>query len=159
MLYNSDIVTQGPLERAISRRRELLMRNSDLRAEMDQNADEIANIESALAVMRDYAPLGQLPGLDDDVRVYGDLAHMTVPDGLAVILTKRGEALTSRELLTVLEKAGKLESGNGNNLIGVIGALKRHPNRFQRVGKSWTLAKSNGHLPGLEVDEPLTAKG
>jgi hypothetical protein len=59
----------------------------------------------------------------------------------------------------VLEKAGKLESGNGNNLIGVIGALKRHPNRFQRVGKSWTLAKSNGHLPGLEVDEPLTAKG
>jgi hypothetical protein len=153
-------MTQGPLEKAISRRQELLTRNSELRAEIDRNTAEIAQIDSALVVMRKFAPLGQLPGMDEDVRsVYGDLASMTVPDGLATILYKRGEPLTSRELLTVLEKAGKLESGSKNNLIGVIGALKRHSRRFRKVGSSWTLIESSHQLRVLDGTNELGADG
>jgi len=152
-------MAQGPLEKAISKRQELLSKNAEYRAEIDKNNVEIAQIEAALAIMRNYAPLGQIPGLDEDVRaVYGDLAHMTVPDGLATILLKRGEALTSRELLTVLEKAGKLKPGGKNNLIGVIGALKRSPDRFRKIGGSWLLAQSNGHLPVLELIEEKLAR-
>jgi hypothetical protein len=144
-------MTQGPLEKAISRRQELLTRNSELRAEIDRNTADIAQIDSALVVMRKFAPLGQLPGLDEDVEsVYGNLASMTVPDGVATILYKRGEALTSRELLTVLERAGKLEAGNKNNLIGVIGALKRNPARFRKVGNTWTLIEPSHQLRVLD---------
>jgi hypothetical protein len=153
-------MTQGPLEKAISRRQELLTANSEYRAKIDRNTAEIAQIDSALVVMRKYAPLGQLPGLDEDVRsVYGDLASMTVPDGLATILYKRGEPLTSRELLTVLEKVGKLEAGNKNNLIGVIGALKRSPHRFQKSGSTWTLIEPNHQLRVLDGAEDVGAEG
>ena len=153
-------MTQGPLEKAISRRQELLTRNSELRAEADRNTAEIAQIDSALVVMRKFAPLGQLPGLDEDVEsVYGDLASMTVPDGLATILYKRGEALTSRELLTVLEKAGKLEAGNKNNQIGVISALKRHSDRFRKVGTSWTLVETSHQLRVLDGIANAKAEG
>jgi hypothetical protein len=150
----------GPLEKAIGKRRELLAKNSDLRTEIERNAEEIARIDAALAVMRDFAPLRQLPGLDEDARsVYGALASMTVPDGLATILRKRGEPLTSRELCTILEQTGKLVPDNKNNLIGVIGALKRNPGRFKKVRDTWTLVQSNGHLPGLEVDDTVPARG
>jgi hypothetical protein len=153
-------VTQGPLEKAISRRQDLLTENSELRARIDRNTGEIAQIDSALVVMRKFAPLGQLPGLDEDVEsVYGDLASMTVPDGLDTILYKRGEPLTSRELLTVLEKAGKLDAGNKNNLIGVIGALKRHPNRFRKVGNTWTPVERNHQLRVLDGADTRGAEG
>lgn len=154
------MTTPGPLEKAIAKRRELLAKNSELRADIDRNTAEIAQIDAALAVMRLYAPLGQLPGLEDDARsIYGNLASMTVPDGLATILRKRGEALPSRELCTILEQTGKLKAGSANNLIGVIGALKRNPERFKKIGSSWKLVQSNGHLPGLEVDETASVKG
>src|ERR1700686_166412 len=101
-------MTQGPLEKAISRRQELLTRNSEIRAEIDRNTAEIAQIDSALVVMRKFAPLGQLPGLDEDVTaVYGDLLAMTIPDAAATILFKRGEPLSTREILEVLVKAEK----------------------------------------------------
>ena len=138
-LYNPLVMTDGPVEKAIRRRQELLTRNSDLRAEVEKNTGEIASLDSALAVMRRFAPAG-LPGLDEDIPgLYGDLSAMTVPDGLATILYKRGEPLTSRELLTILEKGGKLEAGNKNNQIGVIGALKRSPHRFKKVEGAWIL--------------------
>ncbi len=153
-------MTQGPLEKAISRRQQLLTKNSELRAEIDRNTAEIAQIDSALVVLRKYAPPEGLPGLDEDVEsFYGDLASMTVPDGLATILYKRGEPLTSRELLTVLEKAGKLEAGNKNNLIGVIGALKRHDSRFQKVGNQWTLIEKSHQLRVLDGSDAAQAKG
>jgi hypothetical protein len=151
-------MTQGPLEKAIAKRRELLATNSELRAQIDRNTGEIAQIDAALAVMRNYAPLGQLPGLDEDVRsVYGDIASMTVPDGLFTILRKRGEALTSRELCVILEKGGKLVPNGKNNLIGVIGALKRNPERFRKIGNAWMHLQPNGRLPGLEMDETVPA--
>jgi hypothetical protein len=151
MPYNLSVMTQGPLEKAISRRRELLTKNSELRADIDRNTAEIAQIDAALAIMRNYAPLRQLPGLDEDIEsVYGNLASMTVPDACATILYKRGEALTSRELLDILVKAGKLKAGNNNNLIGVIGALKRNSHRFRKVGSGWTLIEPNHQLRVLE---------
>jgi hypothetical protein len=132
---------EGPLEKAIKRRQELLTKNSELRAEIDRNTAEIAQIDTALVVMRKFAPLGQLPGLDEDVTaVYGDLESMTVPDACATILYKRGEALTSRELLNILVEAGKLKNNN-NSMIHVIGSLKRNPHRFQKVGSTWTLVE------------------
>src|SRR2546425_5079174 len=121
-------MTQGPLEKAISRRRELLTQNSEFRAQIDKNTAEIAQIDSALTVMRNYAPMRQLPGLDEDVAaVYGDLASMSIPGACATILYKRGGALTSRELLDILVKAGKVKHGGDNSLINVISSLKRHP--------------------------------
>jgi len=153
-------MTQGPLEKAISRRRELLTKNSELRAEIDRNTAEIAQIDTALVVMRKYAPLGQLPGLDEDVTaVYGDLASMTVPDGLATILYKRGEALTSRELLDILVKAGKLKANTNNSMIHVISSLKRNDARFRKVGTGWTLIEPTHQLRVLEGTDDVRAEG
>ncbi len=152
-------MTQGPLEKAISRRRELLTKNSELRAEVDRNTAEIAQIDSALVVMRKFAPLGQLPGLDEDVTaVYGDLDSMTVPNACATILFKRGEALTSRELLNILVEAGKLKDNN-NSMIHVIGSLKRNAHRFQKVGNAWTLIEPNHQLRVLEGIDNVGAEG
>jgi hypothetical protein len=157
--YNIRAMTQGPLEKAITRRRDLLTKNSELRAEIDKNTAEIAQIDAALVVLRKYAPLGQLPGLDEDVSaVYGDLASMTVPDGLATILYKRGEALTTRELLDILVKAGKLKANN-NSMIHVIGALKRNEHRFRKVGSGWTLIEPNHQLRVLEGIGNVGAEG
>jgi hypothetical protein len=159
MVYNPGVMTQGPLEKAISRRRELLTKNSELRADIDRNTAEIAQIDTALVVMRKYAPLGQLPGLDEDVTaVYGDLASMTVPDGLATILYKRGEALTSRELLDILVKAGKLKAHN-NSMIHVISSLKRNDGRFRKVGSGWTLIEPNHQLRVLDGANDIGAEG
>ncbi|HEY5033893.1 MAG TPA: hypothetical protein VIJ30_02095 [Candidatus Dormibacteraeota bacterium] len=127
-----------------------MTRNSELRAEVDRNTAEIAQIDSALVVMRKFAPLGQLPGLDEDVAaVYGDLESMTVPDACATILYKRGEALTSRELLDILVRAGKLKANN-NSMIHVIGSLKRNDHRFRKVGSAWTLIEPSHQLRVLE---------
>jgi len=152
-------MAQGPLEKAIGRRQDLLRKNADLRAEIEKNNGEISEIDVALAIMRNYAPLGQLPGLDEDVRsVYGNLASMTVPDGIATILRKRGEPLPVRELVDLLERTGKMTLGGKNNSINVIQVLNRFPKRFKKAedrrGKTtWTLAQANGHLPGLELIE------
>jgi hypothetical protein len=152
-------MTQGPLEKAISRRQELLTKNSELRAEVDRNTAEIAQIDSALVVMRKFAPLGQLPGLDEDVAaVYGDLESMTVPDACATILYKRGEALTSRELLDILVRAGKLKANN-NSMIHVIGSLKRNDHRFRKVGSAWTLIAPSHQLRVLEGVDNVVAEG
>lgn len=160
MPYNPEAMTLGPLEKAIARRRELLTKNSELRADIDRNTAEIAQIDSALTVMRNYAPLGQLPGLDENVEsVYGDLVSMTVPDGLATILYKRGEALTSRELLDILVKAGKLKANTNNSMIHVIGSLKRNDHRFRKVGSGWTLIEPNHQLRVLEGLDTAGAEG
>jgi hypothetical protein len=144
-------MTQGPLEKAISRRRELLTRNSELRAEIDRNTAEIAQIDTALVVMRKFAPLGQLPGLDEDVTsVYGDLLSMTIPDAAATILFKRGEALSTREILDVLVKAEKMPDTN-NSMINLLSALKRNTRRFQKVENAWTLIEPNRQLRVLDA--------
>jgi hypothetical protein len=144
-------VAQGPLEKAISRRQELLTRNSELRAEIDRNTAEIAQIDSALVVMRKFAPLGQLPGLDEDVTaVYGDLLSMTIPDAAATVLFKRGEALSTREILDVLVKAGKMPDTN-NSMINLLSALKRNTRRFRKVGNAWMLIEPNRQLRVLDA--------
>jgi hypothetical protein len=141
---------QGPLEKAIARRQELLTENSELRAKIDRNTAEIAQLDSALAVMRKFAPMGQLPGLDEDVTaVYGDLLSMTIPDAAATILFKRGEPLSTREILDVLIKAGKQPDTN-NAMINLLSALKRNPRRFQRTENAWTLIESNRQLRVLD---------
>lgn len=158
MLYNRAEMTQGPLEKAISRRRELLTKNSDLRAEVDRNTAEIAQIDAALIVMRKYAPLGQLPGLEEDVAgVYGDLESMTVPNAAATILFKRGEPLSTRDILDVLIKAGKMPDTN-NAMINLLGALKRNAHRFRKVGSNWTLIEPNHQLRVLEEIDNVTAE-
>lgn len=144
-------MAQGPLEKAISRRQELLTRNSELRAEIDRNTAEIAQIDSALVVMRKFAPLGQLPGLDEDVTaVYGDLLSMTIPDAAATVLFKRGEALSTREILDVLVKAGKMPDTN-NSMINLLSALKRNTRRFRKVGNAWMLIEPNRQLRVLDA--------
>jgi hypothetical protein len=153
-------MTKGPLERAISRRRELLAENSELRAKTERNTAEIAQIDAALTIMKKYAPPEGLPGLDEDVTAgYGDLASMTVPDGLAMILYKRGEPMTSRELLDILVKAGKLKANTNNSMIHVIGSLKRNERRFRKVGAGWTLIEPNHQLRVLEGIENVGAEG
>ena len=160
MPYNPDIVTQGPLEKAISRRQELLTKNSELRAEVDRNTAEIAQIDTALVVMRKYAPLGQLPGLDEDVAaVYGDLESMTIPDAAATILFKRGEALPTREILDVLVKSGKVSKTSNNAMINLLGALKRNSHRFKKVGNGWTLVETNHQLRVLDGIDTAGAEG
>jgi hypothetical protein len=143
-------MTQGPLEKAISRRRELLTENSELRAKIDRNTAEIAQLDTALAVMRKFAPMGQLPGLDDEdvAAVYGDLGSMTIPNAAARILFKRGEALTTRDILEVLVKAGKMPDTN-NAMINLLGALKRNPHRFRKESNTWELIEANN--PVFEI--------
>ena len=144
-------MTQGPLEKAIRRRQELLSENSEYRAKVDRNTAEIAQIDAALAVMRKFAPLGQLPGLDEDVAAaYGDLASMTLPDACAAILYKRGEGLGSGELLDILVKAGRFKVRNNNAQISLIAALKRNPKRFRKEGPLWTLIEPGHQLRVLE---------
>jgi hypothetical protein len=144
-------MAQGPLEKAIARRQELLTENSELRAKIDRNTAEIAQIDAALAVMRKFAPLGQLPGLDEDVTaVYGDLLSMTIPDAAATVLFKRGEALTTRDILDVLVKAGKMPDHN-NSMINLLSALKRNTRRFQKVGNAWKLIDANRQLRVLDA--------
>ncbi len=143
-------MTQGPLEKAISRRQELLTKNSELRAEIDRNTAEIAQLDSALAVMRRFAPAG-LPGLDEDIEaLYGDLESMTVPNAAATILFKRGEPLTTREIVDVLIRAGKMPDTNVS-MISLLGALKRNPRRFRKVGNTWELIETRS--PIFEVLE------
>lgn len=160
MPYNRAEMTQGPLEKAISRRRELLTKNSEFRAEIDRNTAEIAQLDAALAIMRKFAPLGQLPGLDEDVTaVYGDLESMTVPNAAATVLFKRGEPLTTREIVDVLIKAGKMRDTNVS-MINLLNALKRNPRRFRKVGNAWTLVEANHQLRVLDsIDNTGTDGG
>ncbi len=152
-------MTQGPLERAISRRRELLAENSELRAKTERNTAEIAQIDAALTIMKKYAPPEGLPGFDENVTaVYGDLESMTVPDACEAILYKRGEPLTSRELCDILVKAGKLKPNN-NSMIHVIGSLKRNDHRFRKVGSTWTLIESSHQLRVLDGTNDIGAQG
>jgi hypothetical protein len=83
---------------------------------------------------------------------------MTVPDACATILYKRGEALTSRELLDILVRAGKLKANN-NSMIHVIGSLKRNDHRFRKVGSAWTLIAPSHQLRVLEGVDNVVAEG
>lgn len=146
-----------PLIRMANRLRELQVDQRKLATQVERNRLEIEQIESAMAILRRYATLGQLPGVDEDLAApYGDLKSLTVPQACAVILRKRGgEPLTARELLKILVKAGKLPQEKDSTHISVISALKRHPELFTKVGSAWTLSNPsvNGHLPQLGVSE------
>jgi hypothetical protein len=143
-----------------ARQRQLLAEVNKARQEIEEKSAEIARIQAALEVLRDYVPLGVLPGIDENIAaIYGNLKGMTVPDGIAKILAMRGEPATARELLEILVQGGKMREVNNVGHISILGALKRNPQRFKRVGGAWTLVRSNGHLPGLGVDESATVKG
>lgn len=127
---------------------------SQLKAQQEQLATaqqriglEIEQIEGSMAVLRRYAVLQQLPGVDEDLAApYGDLTSQTVPEACATILRKRGgEPATARELLKILVAAGKLQQEKESTHVSVIAALKRHPELFQKVGNAWTLAKADSN--------------
>jgi len=140
-------VSQDTYARATNRLRELQAELTKKRSEVEAIAAELERIQAALDVIRPFAP----PGMAENMATYGDLKSLTIPEGSAQILRVRREALSARELLRVLVKAGKIQEDTPNAHIGVLGALKRHPELFRRVGKAWTLVDSNGHLPLLEV--------
>jgi hypothetical protein len=143
-----------------ARQRQLLAEVNKARQEIEEKSAEIARIQAALEVLRDYVPLGVLPGIDENIAaIYGNLKGMTVPDGIAKILAMRGEPATARELLEILVQGGKMREVNNVGHISILGALKRNPERFKRVGGAWTLVGSNGHLPGLGVDETASVNG
>jgi hypothetical protein len=142
-----------------SRQKQLLAEINKARADIEEKSAEVARIQSAMEVLREYVPMGVLPGIDENIAaVYGNLKGMTIPDGIAKILRLRREPATARELLEILAQAGKIREANQNAHISVLGALKRNPHRFRRVGGAWTLIESNGHLPGLEDAELARAK-
>jgi hypothetical protein len=142
-----------------ARQKQLLAEVNQARQDIEEKSAEIAKIQAAMEVLREYVPLGLLPGIDENIAaVYGNLKGMTVPDGIATILRMRREPATARELMEILVQAGKVRGPTQNAHIGILGALKRNPQRFRRVGSTWTLVQSNGHLPGLEVGERVPAK-
>jgi hypothetical protein len=146
--YNAPTMTEGPIEKAIRQRQKLLTENSEMRAKIERNNARITELESALAVMRQFAPAG-LPGLDEDLAaMYGDLESMTVPNAAARVLFKRGEGLTTREIVDVLIRAGKMPDTQ-TSMINLIGALKRNSHRFRKVGDKWELIETRS--PVFEV--------
>jgi hypothetical protein len=140
-------MTQDTYARATNRLRILQTELAQKRSEVEGIITEMERIQAALEILRPFAP----PGMAEDMAAYGDLKSLTVPEGCARILQVRRDGLTARELMQILEKAGKLQEDNPNNQIGVIGALNRHAELFKKTGKTWTLVDSNGHLPFAEV--------
>src|SRR5258707_4183749 len=143
-------MTEGPIEKAIRQRRELLTENSEMREKIERNNARITELESALAVMRQFAPAG-LPGLDEDITpMYGDLTRLTVPDAAATVLFKRGERLTTREIVDVLIRAGKVPDTQ-TSMINLIQAMKRNTHRFRKGDDKWELIEKR--TPVFEVIE------
>jgi hypothetical protein len=146
---------RDPLKRMADRLRELRDEDSVLAERRAVIATEIERLESAAATLRQFAPVGRLPYVDADAPVaQGDLSNMTLPKAALAIMRSLEHGATTRELLELLIKAGKLDPSKGNtNHINLLNTLKRHTEWFKKDGSIWTfigdrsLAASNGNLP------------
>jgi hypothetical protein len=99
---------------------------------------EIERLEAAANVVREYAPVGRLPFIDEDAPVsHGDLSKMNLPQAAAEVLRNLKHGATTRELLDMLVNAGKLDPSKTTNHINLLNTLKRRSDWFKKEGKVW----------------------
>lgn len=151
----------APLKRLAERLRELRQQDLDLvaatNAKRREIAAEISRLERTAGVLRELVPGGRLEYVDDDAPLpYGDLRSKTLPQAAATILRYHGEDATTRQLLDLLVKAGKVADKQSSH-INLLNALKRNTGEtkiFTRNGPMWGLtewshqdavASRNGH--------------
>jgi hypothetical protein len=130
---------------------------NDIGTKRREIAAEIARLEETARVLRELVPGGRLEYVDDDAALpYGDLLSKTLPQAAYTILQHRGVNATTRDLLNILVKAGKVPNTQTSH-INLLNALKRNtgPTKiFTREGSEWGLtewahgdsvASRNGH--------------
>lgn len=130
---------------------------NDLTTKRREIAAEIARLEETAKNLRELVPGGRLEYVDDDAPLpYGDLRSQTLPQAAATILRHLGTKATTRDVLNILVKAGKVPDTQTSH-INLLNALKRNTGAtkiFTREGPEWGLtewatgdsvASKNGH--------------
>jgi hypothetical protein len=153
---------RDPLKRMADHLRELKAEHAATVERVATLAAEIERLESAASVVREYAPVGRLPYLDEDVPVlHADLKAKNLPLAAVEVLRNLDQGATTRELLDILIQAKRMDPAKATtNHINLLNALKRHPEWFKKEGKVWMfidtqatfldsepLASPNGHRP------------
>ncbi len=130
-----------------------LAKMTELGARRREIAAEMAKLDETAGVLRELVPGGWLQFVDDDAPLpYGDLKSKTVPQGVVTILRQRGEPATTREILDILIKSGKVADKQTSH-INLLNVLKKNSKLFTRIGPTWGLTEwelvvaRNGHLP------------
>src|SRR6266550_7614636 len=110
--------------------------------------EEIDRIQSVAIVLREFDPFTVLDEESPSPYANLELKTKTLAKACEAILRAKGEPASSRELLDILVVERKLAHGKNSSLISVINALKKHPDKFVKQGKTWTLkpalVSSNG---------------
>jgi hypothetical protein len=159
------------LERMTQRLRELRQERKTLAARLDVIDAEIARIQAAMQVLREFDPFGS--AIDDQSPsryVHLDLRSTTLAQACAAILRETGEPATARELLKVLLQEGRWPVERNHHIISVHQVLNRHPELFSKQAGAWRLTNKllpaapafrdgRGPQPGSAVAGQTTEEG
>src|SRR3989442_3651250 len=125
------------LERMTQLLRELRQERKTLAARVDEIDREIARLQTAIAVVREFDPFGA--AIDDQFPsryAHLDLRSTTLAQACAAILRETGEPATARQLLTVLLAEGRWPVEKSHHIISVHQVLNRHPELFVKQGNA-----------------------
>jgi hypothetical protein len=111
-------------------------------------AEELGRLRAAMQVYIEFVGPGRSKPEPAPPADYGDLRRLTIADAAAAIMRQRGGNAAVKEMIPILQSAGKL----GKNAYNVVAStLERQPGRFRKVGPGlWGLTgellpESPGH--------------
>jgi hypothetical protein len=143
-------MSERALDRMTQHLRELRQERKTVAARLEAIDAEIARIQAAIAVVREFDPFGT--AIDDQSPsryAHLDLRSTTLAQACAAILRETGEPATARDLLTVLLQEGRWPAEKNHHIISVHQVLNRHPELFAKQGNAWRL--TNKLLPEAPV--------
>ncbi|HEX9532041.1 MAG TPA: HTH domain-containing protein [bacterium] len=133
----SEILNREAIEQELSEARELL---KALEIDLDRQRRIVAHLTGLLAAKYGEASsLQGIPLLEDVTPVgRGRFANATIKEAVRTVLQERGEPVTVKEILAVLEAGGK--RFKGKTKAATVRSILKRDRIFHRDNGGWTLA-------------------
>lgn len=146
----SDILAQAQADEADTERR-IAELEREAAAVVERLTHEQGHLREISAFVKMYAKYAGRPIPGEKPLVPTDLGRLSIADAAEEVIRSMGGEARVMDVLPVLVKAGKLP-GKPESRYGIfVGALKRHPDRFQKSRPgTWRIKESVTSEGGIE---------